>query len=194
MKLASQVFVSHSKPKESELVPTQGQAQYGGFHKPAGGLWTSTLNDEGGEWLRWLTGEGYHLEDERWGGKLWQLEPREANLFVVWGPKELSELCERYPHPLREKALDEVGQGSMAWDSMLWLVDWGTMAEDYEAVHIPNPWTWRFGLSGSEMGASMFFYSMDAECTCWFRWCFEGEPVELDPAPFLANLREPELA
>ena len=59
------------------------------------------------------------------------------------------------------------------------LVDWAHLAREYDAVHVPNPWAHRFS---DDMAASMFFYTMDAECTFWFRWRFEGEPKLLDPA------------
>lgn len=178
--LPTQVLVCPTKPEESQLDPVQNDH----FWKPRfGGLWTSTLNDEGGEWLRWLTGEGYELGDEKWGGRLWQLTPREANVYTVWTPDELRELVDRYPHPELDSFNSLIGESLGGY---LW-VDWVEMAKEYDAVHVPNPWPWRFY---GDPAASMFFYSMDAECTCWFRWCFEGEPVELDPEPFLVKLRE----
>jgi hypothetical protein len=175
VKLASQVFVSHTLPEPRKVEPIEDRQ----FWKPAGGLWTSTLNEEGGEWVRWLTGENYDLEDERWGGKLWLLEPGDANLFVAWGPRELYELVERYPHPLATEKPE--------LSSFKTMLDWPAVASEYDGVHVPNPWPWRFG--HDDLGAAMFFYSMDAECTCWFRWCFEGDPVELDPEPFLLALK-----
>ncbi|HSE44882.1 MAG TPA: hypothetical protein VLA89_06095 [Gemmatimonadales bacterium] len=181
IQLASQVFVSHTYPEAEKLQPVQSEH----FWKPrAGGLWTSTLNDEGGEWVRWLIGEGYSLEEEGWGGKLWRLEPAEANLLVIWSPAELRNLVEVYPHPELEEFNARYQAAGL--EGYLW-VNWEEMAKDYDGFHIPNPWPWRFC---DDIPASMFFYSMDAECTCWFKWCFEGDPVELDPEPFLAKLKE----
>jgi hypothetical protein len=174
--LAPQAVVLDEKPEEGKLNAPIKEL----FWKPRGGLWTSTLNDEGGEWLRWLYGEGYELSMKRWGGKLWKLTPREARVYIIWSPKHLFELVERFPHP---------DAATLRPESFRCLVDWPAMAEEYDAVHIPNPWPWRWG---TDMCASMFFYSMDAECTCWFRWCFEGEPEELDPEPFITNLKREE--
>lgn len=174
MKLATQITVLHEKPEPDKIDDVIDRR----FWKPTGGLWTSTLDEAGGQWLRWLTGEGYSLDEPRWGGKLWLLEPTEANVFMVWSPRELGQLVEQFPHPSRE--IDVYDK----WR----FVDWVEMSKHYDAVSVPNPWTWRFG--HEDMGAGMFFYSMDAECTCWFRWCFEGEPQEVDPAPYLAKLRE----
>lgn len=176
-KLASQVFVSHEIPRADAIDPVADRV----FWKPTGGLWTSTLDDEGGQWLRWLIGEGYSLEQERWGGRLWRLEPTEANLLVIRGPDDLWQAVDSYPHPRA------VELGLVSLSSFKTMLDWAAIAEDYDGVHVPNPWPWRFGIH--DYDASMFFYSMDAECTCWFRWCFEGRPVELDPEPFLAKLR-----
>lgn len=185
-KLKPQVFVSESVPEPEALDPIKNDY----FWKPrSGGLWTSTLNDEGGGWLRWLHGEGYSLDQERWGGKLWQLEPAEANLYVAWSPKEFRELVRRYPHPEMEDfntRIRAVSVSGFGEDFYLW-VDWEEMSKDYDGLHVPTPYSWRFH---DDHAASMFFYSMDAECTCWFRWCFEGRPVELDPEPFLTKLGE----
>ena len=175
MKLAPQVFVSHSKPEPEKIDEVTARR----FWKPCGGLWTSTLDEEGGQWLRWLHGEGYGLENERWGGKLWILEPREANLFAVWSPREYRELTERFPLDLaRHDSLRDLAP----------FVDWPAVAEAYDGLYVPNPWTWRFG--HDDMAAGMFFYGMDAECTCWFRWCFEGEPLEVPAWPYIKKLEE----
>lgn len=168
--LQPQVVVFEEKPEAGKLSgPTDDL-----FYKPTGGLWTSTLNDEGGEWLRWLHGEGYSLDMPRWGGKLWRLQPIAARVYVVSSPLQLYELLMRFPHPRGGTRM---------------LVDWVKVAEEYDAIHVPNPWPWRWG---TDLTASMFFYSMDAESTCWFRWCFDGEPVELDPKPFLERLSREE--
>ena len=179
--LDPQALVCDTFPEEAKLEPIKNDR----FWKPRfGGLWTSTLHDEGGDWLRWLIGENYSLEDEKWGGKLWKLTAREANLYTVWGPGELHALVERFPHP----ELDSFNESLIAagLDGYLW-PDWERVAEHYDGFWVPNPWPWRFGIR--DHGASMFFYSMDAECTCWFRWCFD-EVEELDPEPFVAKLKE----
>lgn len=167
--LADQALVCPTKPEPSKLLPVESDH----FWKPRnGGLWTSTLNDEGGEWLRWLANAGYSLEQETWGGRLWRLTPRETTVYMVWSPRELRELFERFPHPDVEEINAGYRERGGEGDFYLW-IDWEKMALDYDAIHIPNPWPWRFS---EDHAASMFFYSMDAECTCWFRWCFEDDP------------------
>jgi len=123
--------------------------------------------------VRWLDGQNYTLDDPRWGGDLWLLEPKEANLAVVAHPSDLRELCASYPHP----ELDHFNSLSERVKSFELLVDWERLSQDYDGLHVPNPWPWRFGYGDDfDYAASMFFYTMDAECTCWARWCFEGEP------------------
>jgi hypothetical protein len=180
VKLGSQVFVSHTTPEPHLIEPVENGSDL--FWKPRkGGMWTSTLDEEGGEWVRWLNGEGYPLEDERWGGKLWLLSPAEANVYVVAGPKELFALHEQFPLAV-PASISELKMFRR-------MVDWEAASQVYDAIWVPNPWAYRFltpgiGSSEEEMEeahqASMFFYVMDAECTCWFRWCFEGEPQLLD--------------
>ena len=173
MKLAPQVFVSHSKPEPDKI----DQITERRFWKPTGGLWTSTLDEAGGQWLRWLIGEGYELENEKWGGRLWLLQPRDANIFTIWSPKELHELYKQFP-------AEQIPRGALG---DLRFIDWPAVAENYDGVYTPNPWTWRFGHEDHD--AAMFFYSLDAECTCWFNWCFEGEPLEVAAWPYLDKLK-----
>lgn len=61
--LEPQVFVGRAAPTADAIKPVTNEK----FWKPVGGLWTSTLNHEGGEWLRWLLSEiftRYDWEDE----------------------------------------------------------------------------------------------------------------------------------
>lgn len=176
VKLSPQVFVSDSKPEAGKIHKVTERH----FWKPFGGLWTSTLDEVGGQWLRWLNDNDY-FGTKRWGGKLWLLEPKEANLFVVWSPKEYRELTERFPHEMvSQEVVAHIGP----------FVDWPALSEFYDGIYVPSPWTWRFG--HEDMAAAMFFYGMDAECTCWFRWRFQGIPQEIDPAPYLAKLSDHE--
>lgn len=176
MKLQPQSFVSRTPPEAARITPVTNEK----FWKPVGGLWTSTLDEFGGQWVRWLT-ERYSLGDPRWGGKLWLLKPVEANIVVISNPTDLRELAAKYPQKLTVK--------EQRIRSFALLLDWEAIAQDYDGLHVPNPWPWRFG---DDYEAGMFFYGMDAECTCWFRWCFEGEPEEIDTGPYIARCLEDE--
>jgi hypothetical protein len=157
VKVPHQVFVSHSLPCASRMHPVRNQKD---FPKPSGGLWTSTADRGGGEWIRWLLAEGYSLSARTLGGKIWLLRPVPARVAIIGGPREFLELANRYP------AGPHLG-----------VIDWEALAEEWDAVWTPNPSRWRYasGCSGR------FFDSLDVECTIWFRWCFEGPPKELDP-------------
>lgn len=178
MKLPPQIFVSHSKPTPKKIT----QVELDTFWKPRGGLWTSTETESGGQWVDWLHDQQYSLDtDDRWGGKCWRLIPKDANIYVIDNPDDLYALVERFPHPERARYI------KMGLDSFDALVDWPAVAEVYDAIHCPNPWPHRFPtLVGQERvdkyGASMFFYTLDAESTCWFRWCFEDDPIIVDYA------------
>ncbi len=135
MRLRTQVFVG-DKPEAEKITPVIAEC----FWKPRGGLWTSSLNDEGGQWVEWLKGEGYSLKDERWGGGLWLLEPDEAKVCVIEDPADLWKLHKRYPFRAPEIA---------GLQSMRILVDWVALSRDYDCVHVPNPWAHRWSRSAS---------------------------------------------
>ena len=173
-KLATQVYVSPTAPVADAITPVEREL----FWKPRGGLWTSTLDEEGGDWVRWLRDQDYSLDDERWGGKLWRLEPVEANVVVLATPDDYNELAERFPYP--DNPLTKL-------KSMGKIIDWPAVSAVYDAVHVPAPHAYRFssllGLRDHEIdayyAASLFFDTCDAESTCWFRWCFEGAAEEV---------------
>lgn len=174
MKLSTQVWVGTEKPVPDRINPLADDL----FWKPRGGLWTSTLDDEGGDWVRWLEGENYSLDDPRWGGDLWVLEPTEANLFVIGHPDGYNELAERFPHPLGTKLFSEGRIRS--FEKMIY---WPDVAEHFDGIHVPSPHPYRFVFGGQfeeYYAAGLFFNTCDAESTCWFRWCFEGEPKIID--------------
>lgn len=162
MLLPTQVFISTEKPEKGKLRPIQNDY----FWKPrAGGLWTSSLVDDRSDWMVWLEEQGYTLDMERWGGDVWLLEPVDANVFVISSPTEFLELADQYPLPV-----SEFGSGLRVFEH---LVDWEAVARDFDAIHVPDPRRHRFSDPHS---AGLFFDTCDAESTCWFKWCFQGEP------------------
>lgn len=167
MKLPTQVCVLSSKPEPEKINPIGDDL----FWKPRGGLWTSTLDDDRGDWVRWLEGEDYSLSDPRWGGDLWLLEPADAKVLVLATPDDYNNICKRFPHPNKDLV-----KGLRSHEYM---ADWQRVAKAFDAVHIPNPHPYRLGLFDEYYSAGMFFNTCDAESTCWFRWCFEGDPTIL---------------
>lgn len=149
--LPPQMFASRGEaPDPAKVNPIEN-----GHWKPTGGLWTSTLDEEErSDWQRWY-------ESEDWGNYThrWKLVPTEARVAVVRDPDELETWYERYPAP--------TGIPIRAFAEQL---DYKAMAEDFDAVTFPEPWSHRFG----DHFGSMLFYTLDAESTCWFRWCFES--------------------
>lgn len=174
-RLEPQVWVSYEKPVPENIGPVVREL----FWKPRGGLWTSTMDEEGGDWIRWLHSQDYSLEDPRWGGKLWLLRPTDANVCVIATPEDYNETAERFPYPDNPM----IGKGVYSMEKM---IDWQAVAETYDALHVPTPHPFRLvmgiGIDDYETyyAAGMFFDTCDAESTCWFRWCFEGEPEEIN--------------
>lgn len=176
MLLPTQMCVTHNKPAPDKINPVLKDL----FWKPRGGLWTSTLDGHTSDWMRWLKDQNYSLDDPRWGGDLWLLEPRDANVIVIAGPQDYNDLHARFPYP--DNPLEGRGVKSMEK-----LIDWVAVSEQYDAIHVPNPHPYR--MLSIEMAkeeieeyytAELFFNTCDAESTCWFRWCFEGEPRILE--------------
>lgn len=170
MKLPPQIRVSTTKPEPDKINPLSDDL----FWKPRGGLWTSTLDDEGGDWVRWLKGENYSLDDPRWGGDLWVLKPKKAKLFTIANPDNYNALAERFPHPLLEK------EPFKDLKSMEKMIDWPEVAKHYDGIYMPRPWSYRLEFEEKYYSAGLFFNTCDAESTCWFKWCFEGEPELLE--------------
>ena len=165
--LPPQVFVCPEKPVPDKINPIADDL----FWKPRGGMWTSTLDDDGGDWVRWLHGEGYTLDMPRWGGDLWLLKPKPAKLYVLANPDNYNELAERFPHEMARTI------GLKSFERM---VCWPDVAKHYDGIHVPMPWSYRFLIEEEHYAAGLFFNICDAESTCWFKWCFEGESELLD--------------
>lgn len=165
MKLPTQISVLSTKPEPEKITDVADDL----FWKPRGGLWTSTLDDDRGDWVRWMEDQGYTLETPRWGGDLWLLEPVDANVLVLATPDDYNKLGKRFPHPRGS----ELSSLLRSFDPAIY---WPDVAKKYDAVHIPDPRPYRLLLEEEYYSASMFFNVVDAESTCWFKWCFEGEP------------------
>jgi len=169
MRLPTQTFVSRTSPDPARMKPVRNAKQI--HWKPEGGLWTSTLDEEGGAWVGWVTSE-YDLSDERFGGEVWLLEPTNANIAVIDNPDDLRSFAGAHPHPLQSSLKDDI-----VIETFSHLLDWESLAASYDAVHFPNPYPWRLTM---DMATSMFFNVLDVESTVWFRWCFTGEPRQYD--------------
>ncbi len=131
-----------------------------GRAKPTGGLWTCTLDDDGGGWIRWCLDTDFQGPSFQ----LWRLDPDPAaRVYTIDTLEDLLRLCDRFPAvcdhprdcaPLRRDLAD------------VWL-GWRRVAEVYDAVHLTEKGQWRTRLS---MPTNL--YGWDCESTLWFRWAF----------------------
>ena len=161
-RLPPQISSRPEMPSPEQIKPVENQGSIGG--KPRiGGLWTSSYDERtGSDWIRWSRSErwGYASRDE---AQHWLLQPKPCRVLEIGDPTMLRHVTLKYP-----------GSEYMP-------IDWERVAQDYDCAHFPDPWTHRFEsfLTNSEedLALGMFFYSLDAESTIWFRWCFE-EVVE----------------
>jgi hypothetical protein len=166
--LPAQVFAG-SRPIVRRFEPVRNRHY---FWKPEGGLWTSSHTPGASyvsEWVDWTVAEDFHVAAEHW-----LLEPQDARVAVIEDPDALGELLAgyRWEQPANDFRV-RFDLPNFA-DSLL---DYERLAEDYDALWVPCPRSWRFD---SDLSRSLFFSIFDAESVLWFRWLFEGEPERLD--------------
>lgn len=162
VKMPPQVYAGREPPHPSMMQPICNDRSL--HWKPLGGLWTSSHHPElVSEWLDWC--DGNKFGDGKYQ-RAWLLQPAGAWVAVVRTPDDLTELVRQYQRI-------DIPDDLFSFRSMRDLLDYERMAEDFDALWLPNPHPYRFD-------ASLFFNVFDVESTIWFRWNFYGEPEELE--------------
>ena len=101
----------------------------------------------------------------------WLLRPRaDVRVAAVYGPDELRDLLARYPR--RDLAPDVLDQ----FRSFRSFLDFERLSRHVDGLWIPSPWAHRFD---AQLDLGIWFSTIDAESTLWFRWAFEGDPERL---------------
>lgn len=138
------------------------------WHKPKGGLWTSTIQDGTSEWWDWCNGEEFGDYES-----VWALEPVEARIAIIKDPNDLIAFQKKYARPEPEwmKKLPALGL------KLGYLIDYEKASEEYDAIWIPNPHPHRLNMD------TLWFNTMDVESTLWFRWMFERVEKLSLPSP-----------
>lgn len=159
--LGLQAFVHTEEPRQERFNrPTNTDRP---VHKPDGGLWTSTLRDDGScAWLDWCRGADWGPEED---AHLYALEPAaDISVLEIDSAEDLTRALEKWErdnYPI----------------SIYRLLDFEALAEEYDAIHLTERGVWqtRFSIPG--------FYGWDCESTLWLRWAFRSAencgPVEL---------------
>ena len=153
--LGTQAFISENPPRPERFDPPTNTEQM--VHKPTGGLWTSTLRDDGScAWLEWCRAEHWGLTE---ASKLYALEP-EPGIAVM-------EIDSEYD---LQDVIDDWGRDDIrpALARSFAPLDFEAIAEEYDAIHLTE---WgehhtRFTTPG--------LYGWDTECTLWLRWSFRS--------------------
>jgi hypothetical protein len=138
--------------RQSAMKPVRNDS----WHKPQGGLWTSTKDENiVSGWYEWAHSEGM-LPTE---ATTWELTPeRDAVLIEVDSLGDLTALLERYSEGER-------------WGRMP-RIDFEAMVQDgFDGMHLTDSGQWATRMSDPSL------YGWDCESTVWFRWAFEGLTV-----------------
>jgi len=152
---ATQAFVADREPRESRFDRPENTGELA--NKPAGGLWTSTLRDDGtSAWVEWCRAERWGLTDE---SRLFTLEPdADVSVLVVDSETDLHALLDRFGR-------DDPG---FLPKQQFARIDFERIATAYDAVHLTDAGqrATRFSRPG--------LYGWDCESTLWTRWCFDA--------------------
>jgi hypothetical protein len=150
--LHTQLFVGN-KPEPSKLQAVSNLR----FHKPKGGLWTSTwrTETEDSDWIEWCRGAQFgDVDSQEW----YQLEPSSnARIYTIDSVVDLVALHNKYNEtPVNYTSFYES------------FIDFERLSIDYDAIH----------LTGNGECVTRFstpsLYGWDCESTIWFRWCFDA--------------------
>lgn len=141
-----QLHEGPTKPAPELLMPVT--VRQTGWSKPfSGGLWTSSLRDDGiSSWVEWCFYEsGFCVGDG------WILLPRKnARIYTVNNLADLERLQTMFPL-----------QGDY--------IDFVSMAKNYDALHLTEQ-----GQRETSISFPVNLSGWDCESTVWFRWVFES--------------------
>lgn len=170
----AQAFVSETRPREAAFDRPTNDPHF--RNKPSGGLWTSTLHDDGtSAWLDWC-------EDERWGltneTVVYALDPEpDASVFVLDSQGDLLRLLGSFA---RDKDHDLLKPRLTAQ------IDFEAVAKHYDAIHLTER-----GQISTRL-ATPGLYGWDTESTLWLRWAFRAVE-EIAPARDMLQREHPEI-
>lgn len=153
--LGTQAFIDDTPPRRARFDPPTNRDQMP--HKPDGGLWTSTLQEDGScAWLDWCQAERWGLTAE---SKLYALEPEpDISVFEIDRDDDL------------QRALAEWRRGDVSpvVARMFAPLDFEAMATEYDAIHLTE-----WGQVHTRHSHPSL-YGWDTECTLWLRWSFRS--------------------
>lgn len=151
-RLGPQITFRGRLPKRGEFAI----ANEWNWHKPEGGLWTSTYSEQtGGDWVKWCLGEEFGTRNGTFSQHGWLLVPtRDARVLRVNNLEDLRRVVKAY----RQKNASKYSFAAL---------DFLQMAKDYDAMHLTEKGQWRTRFSRPGL------YGWDCESTVWLRWKFQ---------------------
>ncbi len=152
--LGTQLFIG-DKPDPQRFIPATNCDRRAYVGKPKGGLWTSSLNDDGAsDWVRWCEAEDFGGVDVK---ARWTLAPLDAGrVIVVNGHGDLHRLFESY------------GTGLQTHYSAV--LDFDAMIRDsYVGMHLTER-----GNSEVHLSYPLHLNAWDCESTVFFKWVFDA--------------------
>jgi hypothetical protein len=157
--IETQMWIGEQSPLESKFERIRNSDEL--IHKPTGGLWTSTVRDDGtSDWLDWCEIEDFYHEDQN----VWWLEPRaEIDLVRIDRHVELEAVISAFDRRVN----DDAGPVVKTTETFA-PIDYEAMSGAYDGLHLTED-----GQRNTRM-TTPGLYGWDAETVLWFEWCFES--------------------
>lgn len=168
MKNKTQCFLGHDEPRPECVDPIQNADGANGPRvKPLGGIWTSTLNEDGScGWLEWCRAEEWGISSDT---KMWALTPTDdVSVLTIDTLDDLHELLEEF----------ERDDGVVRYPRDRYL-DYERIASEteHDGVRVTRNGQRETRLSRPGL------YGWDAESTVWFEWVFTDVEYVRDVSP-----------
>jgi hypothetical protein len=152
--LGTQMWIGEKQPNRGKFKQPENQADP--IHKPDGGLWTSTVTDDGRSgWLDTLERLGLYSGDEN----VWFLEPEDdLEVLLIEDEPHLNAILENY----RRDDSPIVSAQSRTFAPL----DFEAIAENYAAIRLTEEGQWNTRMTRPGL------YGWDSETVLWLQWSF----------------------
>jgi hypothetical protein len=169
----TQAFISETPPREAAF--DQPTNDPGFRNKPSGGLWTSTLREDGmSAWLDWCETEQWGITDE---AVVYALDPEpDVSVLVLDSQVDLLQLLATFA---RDQGHD------LPKPRLTAQIDFEAVAKHYDAIHLTER-----GQISTRL-ATPGLYGWDTESSLWLHWAFR-DVAEIAPARDILERERPE--
>lgn len=143
----NQVWVNSAKPNAKKFDEPKNRM----WHKPQGGMWTSTLHDvEGSDWITWCHGAVFRQEERN--QKVFKLEfDPSSKVYVIDSIDDYYKLKDQYRPQIKEGMSESEKRGVLLMQqTSMTALDFESIVKDWDAIHLTKRGeavTKRFGFS-----------------------------------------------